>query len=197
VIGSRWTIGALALALTMAMEPAPGWQAANQPLPESFEGIPNLRFKHYDVVGTDWASINASLEAQGPRHGDGTTAHGRTDIHIGSSWTQQRRGKVCSVTGIKVRFSAVVILSRLADQSAVPEELAAQWRGFLTILERHEAGHARISLDHLDMVRAAVAAAPCGKEQERAKAALMRIEEMQRDYDRRTRHGLAQGDILR
>jgi predicted secreted Zn-dependent protease len=71
------------------------------------------------------------------------------------------------------------------------------WRKLIAQLRAHEAGHARIAYEHADEVREAVAGAPCGKEADWGQRALDRIRQLQADYDRRTVHGLVQGDIER
>jgi predicted secreted Zn-dependent protease len=183
--------------LSAAIQPALSEEATGQDTPDAFASIPNLSFKYYDVNGTDWGSIKASLDAAGPRHGEGGIAHGRTDYRIAPTWTEMRRGASCQVTNVQVQFSAVVLLPRLADEASAPERLRDEWRRFVTLLQRHESGHARIAFENLGEVKTAVAGSLCGQEPTNATAALERIEALQLDYDRRTQNGRAQGDVLR
>ena len=178
-------------------QPGPCGQSTVRDTPDVFAGIPNLAFKYYDVQGTAWKAITASLNAIGPRHGDGTIAHGRTAYRIEPTWTEQRRGSSCKVTNVQVQFSAVVLLPRLAEKSLVSGQVLEEWGRFVALLQRHEAGHAHIAFENVDHVRAAVAGSACDQVQANAQAVLTRIEGLQQDYDRRTQNGRAQGDILR
>lgn len=177
-------------AIVLASRPAPA-QA-----PDPFAGIPNLKFRFYEVRGKNSAQINASLRKRGPRSDDGGGA-GSTDYRIAYSWGQKRIGSRCQVIDVVVRFAAIIHLPRLANEERLSEPVRLGWRKLIAVLRVHEAGHARIAYDHADEVRAAVAAAPCGQEEARGRVALDRIYRLQQDYDRRTSHGLAQGEILR
>jgi predicted secreted Zn-dependent protease len=163
---------------------------------DPFAGIPNVSFRYYEVRGTDSDQINTSMHSRGPHNATGDGA-GSTDYRIGYSWGETRIGSRCRVTNAKAGFAAIVLLPQLADEDKESEPVRLGWIRLMAALRRHEAGHARIAFEHVDDVTAAVAAAPCGKERARGEAALARIYKLQRDYDRRTRHGLAQGDIER
>jgi predicted secreted Zn-dependent protease len=178
------------LAIGVGMQPAPA-QAA-----DPFAGIPNISFRYYEVRGTTSEQINASIRERGPESDDGGGA-GSTDYRIGYNWGERRNGSRCQVIDPAADFAAIVHLPRLTDVEKLSEPVRAGWRKLIAVLRTHEAGHARIAYDHVDEVRAAVAAAPCGKEQAWGKAVLDRIYRLQVDYDRRTSHGLAQGNITR
>ena len=185
----RWLMaGGLAAAIGVATAPA----LAQDP----FAGIPNLQFRYYDVRGTNSDEINASMHRRGPDNGEGDGA-GSTDYRIAWSWGRKRIGSRCEVIDPEVRFSAIVLLPRLVDEERQSEEVRLGWRKLIAQLRAHEAGHARIAYEHADEVRAAVAAAPCGKEAAWGQRALNRIRQLQADYDRRTVHGLVQGAIER
>jgi predicted secreted Zn-dependent protease len=184
-------LSAVVLALlAAALQPAPA--QARDP----FAGIPNLSFRYYEVRGTNSEQINASMRARGPHSDDGGGA-GSTDYRIGYSWGEKRLGSRCQVIDAAAAFAAIVDLPRLVDEATLSEPVQLGWRKLMATLRTHEAGHARIAYDHADEVRAAVAGARCGKEKARARVALDRIYRLQLDYDRRTSHGLAQGNIGR
>ena len=186
----RWTIAGGLAAIGVALQPAPA--QARDP----FAGIPNLSFRYYEVRGTNSEQINASIRERGPHSDDGGGA-GSTDYRIGYSWGEKRIGSRCQVINAAVTFAAIIDLPRLADEEKQSEPVRLGWRRLMATLRAHEAGHAWIAYNHADEVRAAVARAPCGKEKARAKVALDRIYRLQVEYDRRTGHGLAQGDIVR
>lgn len=164
---------------------------------DPFAGIPNLTFRYYELTASDGSEINAAIMAQGPRGETGGRGAGRTDYHIAYGWTETKSFRSCQVTNVRARFSAVVHLPRLADETRLPAPARVEWRQISAVLRVHEAGHARIAYDHIDEVWEAVSGAPCGKERMRGQAVVDRIARLQADYDRRTAHGLAQGDITR
>ncbi len=171
-------------------------QAASAQAENPFAGIPNLEFRYYDVRGTNSDEINASMHRRGPHNGEGDGA-GSTDYRIAWSWGRKVTGSRCEVIDPEVRFSAVVLLPRLVNERKQSEEVQLGWRKLIAQLRAHEAGHARIAYEHAHEVGEAVAAAPCGKEEAWGERALDRIRELQADYDRRTVHGLVQGNIER
>lgn len=172
----------LALALTAAT-------SADVPASSPFAGMPNVVFRYYEVEGSTPAEIYASMRARSPQKGDGV-AH--TAWHIRVGWRQTRRGGACEVADPMTSLSIAVVLPRLATTEGVTAEALAFWERTMHGLEAHEAGHARIAIDHRhDFVKAA-AGASCGSIKEVAKRTQERIEDIQEDYDRRTRHGLTQ-----
>ncbi len=164
---------------------------------DPFAGIPNVKFQYYELAAIGVDEINAAIRAQGPSGVGGGRGTGRTDYQIAYGWGEMKAVGSCQVTRLTARFSAVVHLPRQADEARLAAAVRAEWRKISVVLRVHEAGHAWIAYDHVDEVREALAGAPCGKERERAEAVLDRIERLQQDYDRRTAHGLAQGDITR
>ena len=171
-------------------------QPASARAEDPFAGIPNLEFRYYDVRGTNSDEINASMHRRGPDNGEGDGA-GSTDYRIAWSWGRKRIGSRCEVIDPEVRFSAIVLLPRLVNEEKQSAEVRFGWRKLIAQLRAHEAGHARIAYEHANEVREAVAGAPCGKEADWGQRALDRIRQLQADYDRRTVHGLVQGDIER
>ena len=172
----------LGLALTAAT-------SAEVPASSPFAGMPNLTFRYYAVEGRTPAEIYASMRARAPQKGDGV-AH--TAWHIRVGWRQARRGQSCTVADPTTSLSIVVVLPRLATTDGVTPEGRAFWERTMRGLEVHEAGHARIAIDHRNDFVKAAAKASCGSIKAVAKRTQERIEAIQHDYDRRTRHGLTQ-----
>lgn len=153
-----------------------------------FDGIPGVKFRYYDVEGSTPAEIYKSMRARAPQKGGGV-AH--TAWHIRAGWGQVRRGSSCQVSDPQSSLSILVVMPRLVTRELTP--MAAEyWRRTLRGLEIHEAGHARIAYDHRnDFIRAA-RDATCGTIKRIAEQTQARIEKIQADYDRDTRHGLTQ-----
>jgi len=164
---------------------------------DAFRGLPDVTFQYYDVYGSDEASISESLNRNAPTRPDGSKAMGATGYKTGFRPFQVGDGAACKVTKLQVRVSAVVILPRLRDESAVPAGLLARWRGFVAGLREHEAGHVRIEYEHMRGIEAALIGSRCDQIQARFQAATDRIATFQQAYDRKTNHGDTQGATLR
>lgn len=163
--------------------------SADVPGSSPFAGMPNVKFQYYDVEGRTPAEIYQSMRARAPQKGDGV-AH--TAWHIRVGWRQARRGDGCEVADPITSLSIAVTLPRLVTSDGVTPQATDFWERTMRGLEIHEAGHARIAIDHRhDFVKAA-AEADCGSIKDVAKRTQERIEAIQEDYDRRTRHGITQ-----
>ena len=83
-------------------------------------------------------------------------------------------------------------MPRLVMTDDVTDEGLALWRRVRRGLEIHEAGHARIAYEHRGDFAKAARNATCGSIRKIAERTQERIEAIQEDYDRRTRHGMTQ-----
>lgn len=163
--------------------------SADVPASSPFAGMPNVRFRYYDVEGHTPAEIYRSLRSRSPMTGDGVA---KTGWHIKAGWRQARRGDTCEVDSPMTSLSIEVLMPRLATTDGVTPEGLAFWERTMTGLEIHEAGHARIAIEHrYDFVKAA-AKATCGSIKDVAQRTQKRIEAIQEEYDRKTRHGMTQ-----
>ncbi|KQX20122.1 MULTISPECIES: DUF922 domain-containing protein [unclassified Sphingomonas] len=174
----------LGLAITAAT-------SADVPASSPFAGMPNVIFQYYDVEGRTPAEIYQSMRARAPQTDDGDGV-ARTAWHIRAGWRQSRRGDDCEVADPMTSLSITVVLPRLATTEGVTPEALDYWERTMRGLEIHEAGHARIAIDHRRDFVTAAAEASCGSIKDVARRTQERIEEIQEDYDRRTRHGITQ-----
>jgi len=165
--------------------------AAGADMPEAspFADMPNVRFEYYDVEGRTAAEIYRSMRARAPRKGDGVAY---TAWHIRVGWQQTRRGGRCEIADPMASLSITVILPRLATSEGLTPEAAAFWERTRRGLEIHEAGHARIAIEHRSDFLKAAEKADCGSIDRIARDTQARIERIQEEYDRRTRHGITQ-----
>lgn len=154
-----------------------------------FDGIPNIKFDYYDIEGRTAAEIYASMRARAPRKGDGVAV---TSWRLHAGWGEIRRGSRCEIENPATSLSIVVLLPRLITTEGVTDEGLAFWQSALRGLEIHEAGHARIAYDHRGDFAAAARKANCGSIKAVAARTQARIEKIQEDYDRETRHGMTQ-----
>ncbi|ATE65001.1 DUF922 domain-containing protein [Rhizorhabdus dicambivorans] len=167
----------------LLVAPAP-LLAADDP----FAGIPNVKFRYYDIEGATPAQIYASMRARAPQKGDGV-AH--TAWHMRVGWQETRRGSACRVSDPMASLSILVVLPRLVTREVTREGLAF-WRRTLRGLEIHEAGHASIAYEHRNDFARAGEDASCRDIRAIAAKVQARIEKIQADYDRDTNHGIRQ-----
>jgi predicted secreted Zn-dependent protease len=184
----------LALAIMLA-------EAAQAQAPlagDAFAGIPNLTIEYYDVSGAGAQAIRRSLDAQRtPDANDGTLVDARARWHIRWTWIGREDGRRgCVVDLAIVHYTAELRLPRLTDEDQVPAPVRARWHSYIAALERHESGHLRYALEHIGDVQAALQSATCARADDLASEAIRAIKQHDVDYDRETRHGIAQGAVF-
>jgi predicted secreted Zn-dependent protease len=180
----------------VALMAATGSQVNSANLPPALSGFPHTQARYYDVHGRTARAIITDLNARAPRGPDGSHV-GYTDWRLESGWREETTERSCRVIDPVIRFSAVVTLPRLVDETSLSPMNQANWRSFAEAVETHEAGHVRIALDHIADVEAAILASRCGGTAARVQIAIDRVKALQVEYDRVTRHGQAQGGVLK
>jgi predicted secreted Zn-dependent protease len=159
---------------------------------DPFAAYPNVKVIHYDVTGTDAASIQASIEAHGPRHPNEDKRYAAiTDVRINWHWTA--KGKSCDLKRARINFSSIVKMPRLTTFAMLPPALQAEWTAYVAALAAHEAGHVKLAVEHLPRIRAAVRNATCATANRAGRAALKQLKDRDIAYDIATRHGEATG----
>lgn len=175
-------IGAALLCTSAA--PAPAAES-----PAAFAGMAGIVFRYYDVAGADERQIYAALQQRAPRRPDGSVAIGLTAWALDYRWDQltDRRGCRARDPGADLRI--IVTLPRLIDVDRLSPRARAWWTGYQHTIERHEAGHVRIALDHRDDFARAAEGSRCGDTKAIGEQIVQRIAALQEAYDRLTRHG--------
>lgn len=155
----------------------------------------------YAVTGTDSRAMWQSIAQNGPRGQDGKVFAGRTDWDLGYRYQTRMLDGQCRVTGVTARVEVVMHLPRWQDESRAPAELRDRWRRYVVALREHENGHRDHGLAATAEVQARLASLPprpsCAGYDDRVRALANEIVasyvERDREYDRRTAHGLEQG----
>ena len=161
----------------------------------------SVDLRWYSVTGTDSKSMWQSISANGPKGDDGKVFAGRTDWNLGYRYQTRILDGRCRVTAVTTRLAVVMHMPRWQDQGRAPAELRTRWQRYLAALREHEDGHRANGVAATAEVQTRVGALPprpdCGgfDEQARAVANAVVAEYVERDreYDRRTEHGLTQG----
>lgn len=171
-----------------------GFAAAAPPpaIPAAFAGMPAIDFRYYDVGGRDEREIHAALQRSAMRRPDGSLASGLTAGSLQNHWRQETDRRGCRVRDARADLKMTVTLPRLAGADRLSPRALAWWREYQARIERHEAGHVRIAIDHAGDFAAAANGVRCADVQRIAQRVLSRISALQNDYDRVTQHGQLQ-----
>jgi len=181
---------------------APGSYEA-QRCPSSTSLVENVR--NYEFFGSRAADAGTSLRQRllvtSDYQGRQSRFTGQTDWHI--EWRacfEQQAGR-CSITGVHSTVHVTYTLPRWADRDNAPPHLRDRWDRYITSLSAHEKGHGAIALEVARLIDLALVGRSgedgCDGLNTRSvqivDEVMQRGEAMQREYDRATRHGSAQG----
>ena len=129
---------------------------------------------------------------------------GQTDWHIEWRACFEPRGSHCRIGGIVSTVNVTYTLPHWADREQAPQPLRERWDRYRLSLAAHEKGHGAIALEVARLIEAALVGRTDEASCETLNAVTSRIvdevmtsgEAMQRDYDRATGHGSAQGALF-
>lgn len=177
----------------------PAASTANRVQTTGDAGSTDLRW--YSVTGTDSKTMWQSIAANGPKGDDGRVFAGRTDWNLGYRYQTRVRDGQCRVTAVTTRLAVVMHMPRWEDEGRATPELRARWRRYLAALREHEDGHRDHGVAATVEVQSRVGGLPprpdCAGFDAQVRAAanevVARYAELDREYDRRTEHGLSQG----
>lgn len=178
-----------ALAILLTSPPA---VAQSRTAPPAFAAMPGIAFRYYDVSGRTGQEVAASLRRNALRRPDGQSASGLTRWGYSFRWGEYSDRHGCRIRDPRNDVSITVTLPRLASADRLAPRDRAWWDDYRRTIERHEAGHARIALDHAGDFARAAEGARCGEIKTIAARVMERAGRLQADYDRVTRHGQAQ-----
>ena len=168
--------------------------------PASVSGQTNVTY--YDVQGRTYSEVLADMRRLGPRR-DGRTFFGEARSPMSWKWRLDRVGPShCVIRDVTVSVDAQITLPRWRPPADADPALVAEWRRFLTALEKHEAGHKDISAragrdiarklsgysDMCSMINA--------RANELARSITDKAVVEQREFDEATRHGLNEGALF-
>ena len=180
-------IAVLCLSLTSAAAQDSGFQ-------DNLATTPGIVITYYDVMGSNPEEIQAAMKRQNLRANyDSQTHDAITRWKYSWKWRSWSNG-TCDLSNAKVKFSAKVLLPRLANY--VQPDLARRWHKFLVALRIHEEGHITIARSHQADLRAAIQSSSCSTANAAAQRVIGRIKSEEYDYDVRTHHGATQGAVF-
>ncbi|MES3101567.1 DUF922 domain-containing protein [Sphingomonas faeni] len=163
---------------------------------DPLQGLQNVVVEYYDVSGTDEQSINASIQSNSPHRPDGSWALGQTRYTSRYRPLQMTTKGVCKVVKLDSQLGAIVVLPRLVAESSVPQRIRAKWGPFIAGLKEHEAGHIRLSYQHIHDFGVAIVGTNCSHYKAAYDADEAASRATQNAYDRETDSGATQCAVL-
>jgi predicted secreted Zn-dependent protease len=161
----------------------------------------SVDMRWYDVTGTDSKAMWRSIAANGPKSDDGKVFAGRTDWNLTYRYRTRIFDGQCKVTEVTPRLAVVMQMPRWQDEGRAAVELRERWRRYVLALREHENGHRAHGVAATAEVQARIGALParpdCNGFETQARSVADEIiatyAQRDREYDRRTGHGLTQG----
>ena len=168
-------------------------------------GAPTVseRTEEYAVAGTTPEEIRVSMNRQRPADKSGRRLDAFTDWQVRREYRHSSTAEQCALTSFKTTIEVVTTLPRWSGNRG-DSALAQRWDRYQRALEEHEKGHAQIGIKTAEAMQEELSKlephATCADLQHaiesRAKDILDGAREEEADYDRRTRHGTAQGAVF-
>ena len=194
----------IVVAVLCAVTRAPVAQIVPAPLAPDSGVMLSQTFATYRVTGKSVRELRASIAASGPRAPDGARFGGFTTWNLNWSYpTSEQRTGGCVPVSVTVYLDLTVEYPVWNDSSSAPRALREAWTRYVMALRAHEANHAVIAIKganrlaaELKDLRAPVCLDLRARAQALAVEAARRIREENDLYDRRTRHGAAEGGVL-
>ncbi|MFT4195259.1 DUF922 domain-containing protein [Ottowia sp.] len=181
--------------------PCAGGNATRQMTANSGPRI-DIQFKTetdaYSVPGADLAAAYAFIRARGP---GGYWAMARWN----PSYTYQyaRNGDTCRITAAEIKLVGHILMPEWRGKSGASATDQAKWNLMHAKLLRHEQGHIQYGREFSILLRERLAGmgfVPCTELAGRARSIydklLTNLRERDRDYDRRTEHGVRQDNPI-
>jgi predicted secreted Zn-dependent protease len=169
---------------------------------------PSLRVSvdstYYDISGDNANAVRAQLVRLGPDRGAGRySALTRWELN----WSYQPLIPVpggCQTGPIVVNLRVTMTYPRWSASGNVEAGLRERWRTYQTALEMHEQGHRDIAIQAANELTARLSELPlqqsCEQLDQVARGVIREVtsqqEAAQREYDRVTNHGVAQGAVF-
>ncbi|NQX93645.1 MAG: DUF922 domain-containing protein [Erythrobacter sp.] len=170
-------------ALPLAIAIAFGLSAPAQA--QSFSDYPKGRIDYYRVKGETPAEILSSIKRNSPGSIEpGDPAHATAFSTF--NWTMRPNGRRCR---INLTLELSVVFPRHTNARGLTGRASDWWNRYSKALEKHEAGHWRISSETYPVLLKALQSGPCSSATTRGMAVLDDLRDRQEEYDRITNHG--------
>jgi predicted secreted Zn-dependent protease len=151
---------------------------------------------YYEIQGTDFESLLASLKDSGG-------FHGKPAWKLSYNYEPKRAGKACSIQSFSTQLELSMGLPNWTPPAGTSAELQARWRRYVGALRTHQEGHFRFGRDFEAAFKKSmpVLGDLCRRFDARVKEVfstqLKQYQNREADYDRDTFFGATQGAVLK
>lgn len=162
-----------------------------------------INTRYFSVAGHDSASIRQSIQRSGPTGTNGTTyhAHTRKDIQWDYRWIES--SSFCRINRINVSIEVEYLLPQLQNPEALDSLLLDRWNDYSQALFKHEQRHKDFGIQaahELENELLSIQQMPCPQlhhmVSKKADTILKKYDDLDLEYDRKTRHGINEGIVL-
>lgn len=168
------------------------------------EPVVSIQRSYYTVSGKTENDIRADINAKTPVSENGRKFDAHTKWHVRWNFWWHKSSTACKITRVETKVDIQQILPKLVEDISLPETLSRKWRAYLQALIGHEDGHKSIGLSAAkeieERLRGMAPGLTC-KELESeanatAKGIIVKYARQEKEYDRRTRHGMNEGAVF-
>lgn|SRR5512143_784301 len=161
-------------------------------------------YEYYEICGCCETDLKGELRQKCITWKDGKKYDALTNWKVKWDYGHNRAGKTCSADSFTVTVNVRYYLPKWAKPDHAPRELIGKWESYTKNLLTHENGHRDRAVDAAADLTRTVADLPpfstCSDLDREvniiSRARMKRLEEEQKQYDRETGHGAAQGALF-
>ena len=160
--------------------------------------------ENYEVTGSTAAELRKTMNQKRPVNDANESYDGLTEWSITWDYQAKYRGRVWMVSNRSVELEVKVVAPRWTNFQNAPPLLRKQWRIYLANLLRHENGHVKVALLAANAIDKYLSSHGGASSLEKLQTDIKKnthtllehYQKIDRDYDKRTRHGASQGAIF-
>ncbi|MGZ5515937.1 MAG: DUF922 domain-containing protein, partial [Candidatus Aminicenantales bacterium] len=172
-------------------DPGPPSQRLLEAAP-SVVALPHTTLTGYAVSGRTLRAVRASMMEGRPTDRFGVRHHALTTWRFQPKFT--RRNGECAPQSADVEYSVTMTLPDFETRSQLSRAEKARWDQYFAALVAHEINHVRIVETGAERIRQAMrSAVGCDAIQQAARTEIAEVSAASVEYDRLSRHGIAEG----
>lgn len=161
----------------------------------------NIETEYYSVEGDTAAEIRRSLNRNSPIRYNGKNFDGLTNWYVKWRFWWEKSENSCQIDRVTTTVDIKYTMPRLENADSIDPSLQNKWNSYITALQNHEDEHKNIAVETAEEIEKAIAnieaADNCEELEDKANSLghsiIEEYKEVQKQYDRDTRHGATEG----
>ena len=167
--------------------------------------IVDTKNHYYYVNGRTASEIRNDINRNTPFGRGSKKYDAHTDWHVNWHFRWNKSGGLCRITKVWTRVNVQYTLPKLNDSAALPRPLQQKWNTYYEALIRHEEGHGNIGVRAANEVENEIRNMPAQPNCRQLEIDANRLgneiidkyHELEKEYDRKTNHGMKDGAAFR